>query len=80
MKASFGARLPAGRILGLLESGENSPEAWLADAPFDDEVVLLSRMRPVRRLALINALTNQRPKRTLLRHEQYPTHTIGWYV
>ena len=37
-------------------------------------------MRRERRLALINALTNGRRKRQLLRHEQYPTHTIGWYV
>ena len=80
MKASIVARLPAGRILALLESGEHSPEAWLADAPFEDAVFLLSRMRRERRFALINALPDGRRRRQLLRHEQYPTHTIGWHV
>ena len=75
--AAVAGRLPASRLLALLESGEHSPEQWLEDAPLDDAVMLLSRMRRERRFALINSIGNQARKRELLRHEQYPAHTAG---
>lgn len=75
--ASIVARLPASRLLALLESGEQSPQRWLQDAPFDDAVMLLSRMRRERRIALIDSVEDPARKRELLRHEQYPANTAG---
>lgn len=78
--ASIAARLPAGRLLALLESGEHSPKAWLQAAPFDDAVMLLSRMRRERRIALIDSLDDRGLRRRLMRHQQYPTHSAGFLV
>jgi Mg/Co/Ni transporter MgtE len=49
----------------------------LLDAPFDDAVMLLSRMRRERRIALIESIEDRARKRELLRHEQYPANTAG---
>ncbi len=79
-KAAIIARLPASRIAQLLESDAYSPAEWLVDAPFDDAVNLLSRIPRERRLALVNSLTDRERRRQLLRHQQYPTHSIGALV
>lgn len=78
--ASVVARLPAARLLALLESGEHSPQAWLQDAPFDDAVMLLSRMKRERRIALIDSLEDRGLQRRFMRHQQYPTHSAGFFV
>lgn len=78
--ASVVARLPAARLLPLLESGEHSPRDWLEDAPFDDAIMLLSRMRRERRIALIGSVRDRRLQRRLMRHQQYPRHSTGFYV
>ena len=79
-KAAIVARLPAPRIMHLLESTEHDPAQWLADAPFDDAVTLLSRIPRERRLALINSLSDRDRQRRLLRHQQYPAHSVGALV
>jgi Mg/Co/Ni transporter MgtE len=78
--ASVVARLPAARLLALLESGEHSPRDWLEDAPFDDAIMLLSRMRRERRITLIGSVRDRRLQRRFMRHQQYPRHTTGFYV
>ncbi len=78
--ASVVARLPAARLLALLESGQHSPTDWIEDAPFDDAIMLLSRMRRERRLALIGSVRNRKLKQRLMRHQQYPRHSTGFYV
>jgi Mg/Co/Ni transporter MgtE len=78
--AAIAARLPAARLRTLLDSGEHSPRAWLEDAPFDDAIMLLSRMRRERRIALIGSLRDRKLKRRLMRHQQYPRHSSGFYV
>jgi Mg/Co/Ni transporter MgtE len=78
--AAIAARLPAARLLALLESGAHSPLAWLENAPFDDAVMLLSRMRRERRIALIGSLRDRKLQRRLMRHQQYPVHSAGFYV
>ena len=78
--ASVVARLPAARLRSLLDSGEHSPRDWLEDAPFDDAIMLLSRMRRERRITLIGSVRDRRLKRRFMRHQQYPRHTTGFYV
>lgn len=78
--ASVVARLPAARLLALLESGEHSPRDWIEDAPFDEAIMLLSRMRRERRLALIESVRDRRLQRRFMRHQQYPRHSTGFYV
>ncbi len=78
--AAVVARLPSARLLALLESGEHSPRDWLEAAPFDDAVMLLSRMRRERRIALIGSLRDRRLRVRLMRHQQYPVHSAGFYV
>lgn len=78
--ASVAARLPAARLRSLLDSGDHSPRDWLEDAPFDDAIMLLSRMRRERRIALIGSVRNRRLQRRFMRHQQYPRHTTGFYV
>lgn len=78
--ASVAARLPAARLRSLLDSGEHTPRDWLEDAPFDDAIMLLSRMRRERRIALIGSVRNRRLQRRFMRHQQYPRHTTGFYV
>jgi magnesium transporter len=78
--AAIAARLPAARLRALLDSEEHSPQTWLEDAPFDDAIMLLSRMRRERRIALIGKLGNRKLQRRLMRHQQYPRHSSGFYV
>ncbi len=78
-KASIIGRLPTPVIARLLES-ERQPAEWLVDAPFDDAVILLSRLPREKRLALVNRVEDRDRKRRLLRHEQYPAHTVGSLV
>ena len=78
--AAVVARLPSARLLALLESGEHSPGEWLEAAPFDDVIMLLSRMRRERRVALIASLSNRGRQRRLKRHQQYPRHHAGFYI
>ena len=79
-KAAIVARLPAVRIIELLDSGGHEPAEWLVDAPFDDAVTLLSRIPRERRLALVNSLSDRARQRRLLRHQQYPLHSVGALV
>ena len=78
--ASVVARLPSARLLALLDSGAHSARDWLENAPFDDAVMLLSRMRRERRIALIDSVQDRRLRRRLLRHQQYPVHSAGFYI
>jgi Mg/Co/Ni transporter MgtE len=78
--ASVVARLPAARLLALLESGKHSPRDWIEDAPFDEAIMLLSRMRRERRLAVIGSVRDRRLQRRFMRHQQYPRHSTGFYV
>lgn len=78
--AAVAARLPATRLLALLESGQHSARSWLEAAPFDDAVMLLSRMRRERRIALIDSLEDHGLQRRLMRHQRYPTHSAGFFV
>lgn len=79
-KAAIVARLPAPHIKALLESGRLGPANWLVDAPFNDAVTLLSRIPREKRLALVNSLADRDRKRQLLRHQQYPAHSVGALV
>jgi Mg/Co/Ni transporter MgtE len=79
-KASIAARLPGARIDALLRSGRHDARRWLEDASFEDAVGLLSRIPRERRLALVNSLKDHERRRQLLRHEQYPTHSVGALV
>lgn len=79
-KAGIVARLPAPHIRQLLDSPDQQPVSWLADAPFDDAVNLLSRLSRERRLALVNGLADSDRQRDLLRQQQYPRHSIGALV
>lgn len=78
--ASVVARLPAARLLVLLESGQHSPRDWIENAPFDDAIMLLSRMRRERRVALVGSVRDRKLQRQLMRHQQYPRHSTGFYV
>jgi Mg/Co/Ni transporter MgtE len=79
-KAAIVARLPATRIRQLFDSERQRPADWLVDAPFDDAVNLLSRISRDRRLALVNSLDDRDRQRQLLRHQQYPAHSVGALV
>ena len=79
-KAAIVARLPATRVRALLDSGRHRPQDWLVDAPFDDAVTLLSRVPRERRLALVNSLDDRDRQRRLLRHQQFPAHSVGALV
>lgn len=76
-KAAIAARLPASQLRPLLDSVQQQAAAWLVDAPFDEALNLLSRMSRERRLALLNQLSDPDRKRQLLRHQQYPAHSVG---
>ncbi len=78
--ASVVARLPAIRLRALLDSDQHSPRDWIEDAPFEDAIMLLSRMRRERRIALIGSVQDRRLQRRLMRHQQYPRHSAGFYV
>lgn len=80
VKASIVARLPGAQINELLNSGKHEPEKWLEDASFDDAVTLLSRIPRERRLAIVNSLGDRKRRQRLLRHQQYPTHSVGALV
>ena len=79
-KAAIVARLPVAQIEELLGAEPQAPVEWLADAPFDDAVTLLSRIPRARRLDLINAVSDAGRRRDLLRHQQYPVHSVGALV
>lgn len=79
-KATIVARLPAPIVMQLLESERHAPSEWLVDARFDDAVTLLSRLPREKRLALVNGLRDRDRQRQLLRHQQYPAHTVGALV
>ena len=79
-KAAIVARLPATHVRQLLDSERHRPADWLVDAPFDDAVTLLSRIPRDRRLALVNSLDDRDRQRQLLRHQQYPAHSVGALV
>lgn len=78
--AGIVARLPGAQIRRLLNSSGQKPESWLAEAPFEDAVNLLSRLSRERRLVLINKLADSDRQRDLLRQQQYPAHSIGALV
>jgi len=80
LKASIVARLPAALIRMLLEVERHQPGNWLIDAPFDDAVMLLSRIPREKRLALVNSLHERDRRLQLLRLQQYPAHSIGALV
>lgn len=80
IKASIVARLPGAQVTQLLNSGKHTPELWLADASFDDAVMLLSRLPRERRLAMVNSLRDSKRRQRLLRHQQYPAHSVGALV
>ena len=80
IKASIVSRLPGSRINQLLDSGKHAPEEWLLDASFDDAVTMLSRIPRERRLAIVNSLGDRERRQRLLRHQQYPTHSVGALV
>ena len=79
-KAAIVARLPANRIRQLLESAQRQATDWLVDAPFDDAVTLLSRIPREDRLVLVNTIGDRDRRRQLLRHLQYPAHSVGSLV
>ena len=79
-RASIVARLPGPHVRRLLESDAHRPAEWLTAAPFDDAISLLSRIPRERRLALVNSLGDRDRKRQLLRHQQYPSHSVGALV
>lgn len=78
--ASVVSRLPASRIDLLLGTGEIDAGHWLADAPFNDAVALLSRIPRERSLVLVNSLTNRERRRRLLQYLKYPAHSVGALV
>ena len=78
--ASVVARLPASRIDILLGAGESDAAEWLADAPFNDAIALLSRIPRERSLALVNSLKNRERRRRLLQYLKYPAHSVGALV
>ena len=79
-KASIVARLPAIRIRQLIDTGRHTPARWLADAPLDDAVSLLSRLPRERLLRDVNSVDNRERQRRLLRQLQYPAHSVGALV
>ena len=78
--AAVAARLPANSLAELLDKSEGVAGQWLADARFDDAVTLLSRLPRERRLVLVNALSDRERRQQLLRHQQYPGHSVGSLV
>ncbi len=78
--ASVVARLPASRIDLLLGAGVTDAAHWLADAPFNDAVALLSRIPRERSLVLVNSLKNRERRRRLLQYLKYPAHSVGALV
>lgn len=74
------ARLPGPQLGRLLDSGRVTPEQWLVDASFDDAVTMLSRIPRERRLAMVNSLSDRTRRQQLLRHQQYPVHSVGALV
>lgn len=78
--ASIVSRLPASRIDLLLSTGEADAGHWLADAPFNDAVALLSRIPRERSLVLVNSLKNRERRRRLLQYLKYPAHSVGALV
>lgn len=78
--ASVVARLPASRIDLLLGAAEPDAAHWLADAPFNDAVALLSRIPRERSLVLVNSLKHRERRRRLLQYLKYPPHSIGALV
>ena len=79
-RASIVARLPRAQFEALLDHPESDADQWLVDAPFEEAVTLLSRVPRERRLVLINALPDRQRRQQLLRHEQYPAHSVGSLV
>lgn len=78
--AAVVTRLPAPRIEAMLAGGGHEPERWLAEASFEDAVALLSRMPRESRLTLVNSLRDRERRQQLLRHQQYPAHSVGALV
>jgi len=78
--AAIVSRLPARRVEEVFASARHNPARWLAAAPFDDAVQLLSRIPRERRLALVNSLADRDRRRRLLRHQQFPAHSVGSLV
>lgn len=79
-RAGIVARLPATHIQHLLALTGENPTLWLQEAPFDDAINMLSRIPRDRRLSIVNAVTDRKRQRQLLRHQQYPAHSIGALV
>lgn len=80
LKAGIAARLPATHVRHLLASTSEDPSQWLKEAPFDDAINFLSRIPRDRRLSIVNAVSDRNRQRQLLRHQQYPTHSVGALV
>lgn len=79
-QAAVVARLPGQRIDEVLASGEHEAEAWLADGSFENAVALLSRIPREKRLKLVNSIKDRDRRQQLLRHQQYPAHSVGSLV
>lgn len=80
LRAGIVARLPGAQIEELIERVPDFAQRWLAPAPLDAAIELLSRLPRSQRLTLLNELKDPAQKRRLLRHQQYPAHTIGSLV
>lgn len=80
LAASIVSRLPASRIDLLLGTGAADAGRWLADAPFNDAVALLSRIPRERSLVLVNSLQHRERRRRLLQYLKYPAHSVGALV
>ena len=80
LRASIVARLPGSRIVQLLDLDEDESRQWIVDAPHDHAVTLLSRIPRERRLSIVNSLADRERRLRLLRHLQFPAHSVGSMV
>lgn len=80
LRAAVIARLPPATVDQIIAAVPQFVPEWLAPAPLDAAVALLSRLPRETRLELVNALEDPAQRRQLLRHQQFPGHTIGSLV
>lgn len=74
------AKLSTQLLLALISQRLADPVAWLANASVDDATAILGRLPREHSLATVNALTNQRQRRRLLRYLNFPPHSVGALV
>ncbi len=79
-RAGIVARLPGDHIDHLTATARKRPAQWLAAAPFDDALSLLSRLPQEKRLDYINAIGDRERRLQLLRSQRYPAHSVGSVV